>query len=168
MRPTVIDYQPFAKTYVDLALGDDIQTLLPASLPPVATFLKNIPEEKMDYAYAKGKWTIKQVLQHCIDTERIMTYRALCIARGEQQNLPGFDENSYAATATATDRLLADLTAEMLLVRQSTILLFQHFSPSQLASAGKSNNHPVTTNALGYIITGHFLHHVKVLRERYL
>ncbi len=130
--------------------------------------MDSIPVEKADYAYAEGKWTLKELLQHCIDTERIMVYRALCIARGEKQSLPGFDENSYAAASNANIRTWEGLVEEMQLVRKSTILMFDSFNEEQLQQRGSANNHPITCNALGFIIAGHFLHHERIVKERYL
>ena len=123
------------------------------------SFLEAIPEEKADYAYADGKWTVKQLLQHVIDAERIFGYRALSLSRGEQQPLPGFDENGYGDHATARDRSLSSLASEFRNLRHSTIDLFASFNDQQLNELGVSSNHPTRANSLGFIILGHWKHH---------
>jgi hypothetical protein len=126
-----------------------------------------ISNEKAGYAYSPGKWTIRQLLQHTIDTERIFSYRALCISRGEKKSLPGFDENAFAEVAEASNRHLTDLKEEMLCVRQSSVLLFQSFTDDMLRTSGLVNNNPVTVLAIGFMIIGHWRHHAGILRERY-
>lgn len=130
-------------------------------------FLDSIPEEKHDHAYAEGKWTIKEVLQHIIDAERVFAYRALCIGRMDKTPLPSFDENMYAMNADAARRDWSSLRAEFDAVRLSTRLLFESFSEAQLESDGVSSNAPMYTRALGYIVLGHAKHHEGVTRERY-
>ena len=120
-----------------------------------------------DKVYEEGKWTIKQIIQHVIDTERIMLYRALCIARGEQQLLPGFDENAYAEIADVSKRNLQSLIDEMKAVRKSTEFLFSSFSEDELNTVGTANNNPITVKALGFVSIGHFLHHKHILEDRY-
>ena len=115
MRPLPTDYTPFYETYVSLVKSDDIKQALSASLPEMESFLQSVPENKSDYAYAENKWTVKQVLQHTIDAERVFAYRAMCIARGENQSLPFFDENQYAENAAVQHRSLNGLKEEMLL-----------------------------------------------------
>ncbi len=168
MRPLPSDYSGFNKTYIDYTTSGDIHLLLQESLQQTEAFVNSIPAAKADHAYAEGKWTLKELLQHCIDTERIMAYRALCVARGEQQNLPGFDENSFAATSNANARNWDELIEEMLLVRKITIILFNTFNEEQLQQRGLANNHAITCNALGFIIVGHFMHHERIVKERYL
>jgi len=167
-RPAITDYSGFNAHYVDLTTLEDVKIELQESLTPMLGFLTSIPESKADHAYATGKWTLKELLQHCTDTERIMAYRALCVARGEQQNLPGFEENDYAAASNANLRDWQGLIEEAILVRQSSILLFNYFTEEQLQKVGTSNNRAVTANALGFIIVGHFLHHQHIVNERYL
>ena len=169
MRPQPTDYPAYAANYVNQTTGNDVLEIINASFDPLEDFLIDIPEEKADYAYAPGKWTLKEVLQHMIDTERIFAYRALCIARGEKQNLPGFEENEYAASSFAAEREWDELIDEMLAVRSTTIQLFSSFTPAVLNSAaGTTNQSHITLNALGFIIIGHVLHHFNVISERYL
>ncbi|MEO7309360.1 MAG: DinB family protein [Chitinophagaceae bacterium] len=168
MRPSPEDYSGFYKTYVDYTTGDNLQQMFGDSLPQLESFLFSIPVAKASFAYAEGKWTLKELVQHCIDTERIFNYRALCIARGEQQNLPGFDENHYAASSNANARNWEGLVEELPLVRKATIMLFNSFNEEQLQQKGSSNNNPVTCNALGFIIIGHLMHHERIIKERYI
>ncbi len=120
-----------------------------------------------DKVYAPGKWTVKDTIQHLTDCERIFAYRALRIARKDTTPLPGFDENLYAATALATSRYLTDVIAEYDTVRQSNIILFNSFSNEALLREGTTNGKAVSVLAIGFIIAGHAVHHLNVLRERY-
>ena len=112
-RPEFTEYGTFFQRYIDYPRGDDARQVLENSLAPLEQFLSSIPDEKLHYAYRPGKWTVAQLLQHVIDTERVFAYRAMCIARGEEQALPGFDENVYADNAIASDRTLTDLIEEL-------------------------------------------------------
>lgn len=127
-------------------------------------------EDKMtalgERVYAPGKWTAAQILQHCIDTERILAYRALCIGRGETQSLPGFDENAYAAAAPAT-RSISALMQEYVCVQQSSRYLFSSFSEEVLSYSGTANGVAINVAALGFAILGHGLHHQRIFEERY-
>lgn len=167
-RPNATEYGNFYQKYIDRTTDSDAAELLQNSVEPLGTFLKSIPESKGNYAYDTGKWTLKQLVQHCIDTERIMCYRALCVARGDQQSLPGFDENIYADSATAALRTLEDLTEEFLLIRMGTVALFKSFDDAALSRIGTANHFPITANALAFIIVGHMWHHKAIIEERYL
>ena len=167
MRPLSTDYDPHFEPYVSLVKSDDIREAFMASLPELENFLKAIPENKANYAYAANKWTVKQVLQHGIDAERVFTYRALCIARGETQSLPSFDDKLYADNAPVQHRSLKNLTDELALQRRSSVLLFASFTPEMLNARGIASGKPITVNSLGYITIGHWAHHQNLLRERY-
>lgn len=167
MRPSPADYSPMAATYVRLVPEENIRLTLPDSLTELEQFLDRIPDDKATYTYAPGKWTVKAVLQHCIDTERVFSYRALCFARGEQQPLPGFDQDLYASNVQADNRILDSLKEELSLVRVSTILLFESISDATLQNRGKASNYEVTPLALGYMIIGHWRHHQRILEEKY-
>lgn len=167
-RPAENEYGSYFKRYIEYTAGDDARIILEDSVTSLEHFLSAIPQEKASFAYAEGKWTVKQLLQHMIDTERVFAYRALCISRGETQSLPGFDENIFAAHATADNRTLDDLAAEMLQVRQTTILLYRYMTDEGLMRMGTASNHPINPNAIAFIIAGHVLHHKKILTERYL
>lgn len=168
MRPLPTDYPPYFETYVSLIEEDDIKKALAASLPDLSGFLSSIPEAKGDYAYAENKWTTKQVLQHGIDSEIVFGYRALCIARGEKQSLPSFDENLYAANATVQHRSVQDLGEELLLHRKTTIRMFESFTDKMLQEQGVASNKSITVLSLGYVIAGHWKHHQQILTSRYL
>lgn len=162
------DYGDFYSNYVHLAQGEDALETLIHSLIVLDEFLSTLPDSKGDYAYAPGKWTVKQLLQHMIDTERVFAYRAMCIARGEQQPLPGFDENAYATHATAAHISLERLKEELLLMREATIRMFRGFSTEAMLRKGTASAKPITVNALGFIIVGHVLHHISILNKYYL
>ena len=130
--------------------------------------VKSIPEEKHNYAYAEGKWTVKEVVQHIIDAERVFSYRALRFARKDSTALPGFNENVFAANAKVDKRSWEDLLDELSVVRKSTELLFASFDQDQLEAEGISNNHSIYVLGIGFICAGHCLHHQKVIEERYL
>ncbi len=130
--------------------------------------LKQIPESKGSYAYAEGKWTIKEVAGHVIDCERILAFRALHIARGDTHPLPGFDQDDYVANANANSRKLHEMVNEMAHLRASTIDLFSSFTDEMLRQKGSANGLVLSAEILGYFIAGHALHHEKILRERYL
>jgi hypothetical protein len=118
--------------------------------------------------YAPGKWTVKDILQHLIDTERVLTYRALSIARGDKVALPGFDEETFARNTTAQSRSVKDLLEEFDIVRQSSILMFRNMTDGVLLNVGTASEKPISSLALALTVTGHVVHHVNVIRERYL
>lgn len=132
------------------------------------TLIKSLPEEKGNYAYAEGKWSIKEVLGHLADVERVMSYRAMCIARGEKQSLPGFEQDDYVRVAGFNKRSLDSLAGELLQLRNDSITLFRSFTEEDGLRWGKANNYNTTARAFMYIIAGHELHHMKILKERYL
>jgi len=168
-RPTSGSFHPiYQQGYIDAAVGETIQELIANHSEGIDAFYASIPLDKGDYAYAERKWTVKQLLQHVIDTERILTYRALCISRGEKAALPGFDEDSYAANATAIERNIEGLIEELLALRKSTNLLLLSFTEDQLEQVGNANGYSTTVNAICFIIFGHLLHHQQILKERYL
>ena len=124
--------------------------------------------DKFDYSYAEGKWTIKEIIQHIIDTERIFAYRALRISRNDKTPLPGFDENDYVDNTNAKRRGIQDLLSEFSAVRHSNLLMYKSFSDEQLRRIGIASNNEVSVRALGFLILGHLKHHQKVFQERYL
>lgn len=166
-RPTSDDYAPFYKNYVQLTEGDDVIAALNQSWDRLGFWLSQVPEEEMNFAYAPDKWTVAQMFQHLIDTERIFAFRALSIARGEQQPLPGFDENSYATLADAEHRTFISLKEELLTLRKSTIQLFNSLRVHELSKVGIAFGNRITVNALGFILAGHVYHHQKIFVERY-
>jgi hypothetical protein len=131
-------------------------------------FLKSIPADKWDYRYAEGKWSIKELIQHIIDTERIFSYRALRMARKDHTPLPGFDENDFATASKAGKRNAQSLLEEFEAVRKSTDLLIESFDDDQLGSIGVANNQNISVSGIAFIIPGHVKHHLNVIKERYL
>ena len=167
MRPSEKDFAPYYKSYIEQVIGDDILNVLEDQLNTAVKFLNSIPEEKGTHAYAEGKWSVKELLGHVIDCERVFAYRALCIARGEKQSLPGFEQNDYVEEAAFNKRTLKDLADEFSLVRKSNLALFKSFSDKELNKRGLANENEVTVCAILFIIAGHCMHHIKVLKERY-
>lgn len=167
-KPSPSTYPAYFKNYVDQVSEEDLTTAFSNQLPVIKSLLNSITEEKSTYAYDTGKWTLKELLQHMIDTERIFNYRALCIARKETASLPGFDENTYAQNSNANSRSWQSMADEFLAVRKTTEYLFESFSQQALDASGISNNNPVSVNSIGFTTIGHFYHHKKVIEERYL
>ncbi|RYG53970.1 MAG: DinB family protein [Chitinophagaceae bacterium] len=130
-------------------------------------YFNKITENHSGFSYAEGKWTLKEMLQHIIDTERIMAYRALCIARGEKASLPGFDENVYAANSYAGRRSWKSLVDEMIFVRKSSVALFESIEPSSFQNIGIANGKEITPELTGLVMVGHVYHHKNVIEERY-
>jgi uncharacterized damage-inducible protein DinB len=167
-KPSGPEYGNFYQRYIDLVTGDNVLTILENSVAPLQDFLISLENKDLSYAYAPGKWTIAQLLQHIIDTERIFSYRALCIARGEKQSLPGFNENSYADAAPATNRKLKGIAEELLTIRKASIILFRSLEKEKaLNLLGTASNNPISVNAIGFIMVGHVLHHQQVILEKY-
>jgi len=166
-RPSATEYSSFYQTYVNYTSGKDYSILVQQYHDRITESCAAIPAEKVNYAYAEDKWTIKQMLQHVIDTERIFAYRALSIARKEPAALLGFDENEYAKNGTGDNRNWKDMLTEWRVVRQSTNLLFASFTEEQIKAMGMASGQPISVNALGFIIFGHALHHLHILKERY-
>ena len=163
------EYNPYYKSYIDKSNTDlDCVEGLKQNLDTVVSFYKNIPKEKHDYAYAEGKWTIKDVLLHVIDTERIFAYRALRIARQDKTPMVGFEQDDYVAKGYANRRTLDSLIEEYKTVRQATISLFSSLNSDALMQIGEASGSPFSVRALGYIIVGHENHHNQVIQERYL
>jgi uncharacterized damage-inducible protein DinB len=162
------EYSIFNATYINAAGEGNLYEDLEISLHDFIRFVQDIPMDKFDYRYAEGKWTIKEIIQHVIDTERIFSYRALRISRNDITALPGFDENDYALNTNANDRHLQSLLTELSIVRQSTLALFKSFSEEQIKRIGIASNHEISVRAIGFIIIGHQKHHQKVYKERYL
>jgi hypothetical protein len=166
-RPAATEYLPFYANYVALVPDGNIVDVLRQGGEELASTLATIPEEKGGYRYADGKWTIRTMIGHVIDAERIFSYRALRLARGDATPLPGFEENDYARSAGSDARTVADLAAELLVVRESTVRLYDSFAEDAWVRRGVVNNAEVSVRALAYITAGHAKHHLKVLRERY-
>ncbi len=156
---------PYTSRYVNQVSGNPLDVLRQKSSWQL---LHTLDEEKAAFRYAPDKWSIKELVGHITDCERIFAYRLLCIARGEKQSLPGFDENDYVATAHFDQRTLASLLAEYLAVRESTLHLCETLSTEMLAQTGTANGNTISVRVLLFILTGHEQHHIQILKERYL
>ena len=161
-------YKNYFKNYTSLVLEKDVLSAMNNQAKTLTDFFNSISDEKAMYAYSVGKWTMKEMLQHMIDTERIFAFRALVIARKETVTLPGFDENVYAVNSFANRRTWANLVDEMKIVREATTLLFKSFTDDMLNTTGNFSAATATVNTVGNIIVGHFYHHVNITNERYL
>jgi hypothetical protein len=156
-------YTPYIATLSNENLIEEFEI----SLHRFIRFVQDIAMDKHDYAYAPGKWTIKDIIQHLIDCERILSYRALCIARNDKTNFPNFDEDRYAIEAKGNTKSLMHLLTELTSVRQATLLLFKSFNDEELTRMGTASDAPISVRALGFIIIGHQNHHQKVFLEKY-
>lgn len=166
-QPQPSEYTGYNAHYVALA-SEGESPLEFLKTQAVWQLLHTLSEEQSHYRYAEGKWSIKELLGHMIDTERIFSYRTLCLARGEQQNLPGFDENTYVENARFDKRTFASLLDEYRVVRQATLFLLENLDESVWENTGTNNNRPASVRALVYITAGHEKHHLNILNERYL
>jgi len=165
-RPQPGEYRSEFENYMKLIGERDVLSVLKDQTQQA--FWHKIPNEKEHFRYAEGKWTVKEVFGHVLDCERIMAYRALSLARGEKQPLPGFDEDAYVAHAHFSERTLDSLAMEMHFVRASTIMLFASLREEDLLRKGVVNGKEISVRALAYVIAGHELHHIRILSERYL
>ena len=168
-KPAEEEYNPYAIKYIRL-LPDDGLVLkhLKKNIKEVMSFILSIPEERLLYRYAENKWTIKEILVHIMDDERIFMYRALRIARNDKTPLPGFEQDDYVPYSRANERSLANIFREYKTVRNATLSLFNSLNKEDLMRVGTANNHHVNVRALAYHIAGHELHHLNIIKERYL
>ncbi|MGB3180843.1 MAG: DinB family protein [Cyclobacteriaceae bacterium] len=166
MTPAEGEYHPYYGTYIRLVSGN-VLTSLQKQGESFATLLKSVPDEKWNYRYAEGKWSIKELVGHILDGERIFVYRALAIARGEQNPLPGFDENLYVEQGQFEHRMADSFYREFFNIRQSTVDFFRYLHEEDWQKVCDVNGHPMTVRAIAYIIVGHMTHHMSILTERY-
>ncbi|CAM4156881.1 DinB family protein [Flavobacterium antarcticum] len=157
-------YAPYVATLDNVLLLEELEI----SVHRLRNFVQDIPMDKYDYSYAKGKWTIKDILQHLIDSERVFAYRAMRFARKDFTPLPGFEENQYADVAEGSKRSIRDLLTELAIVREATLCLFRTFSDEAFQLIGTASGREMSVRALGFIIIGHQNHHQNVFQERYL
>ena len=168
IRPAADEFAQWYAGYIAQVPGDDALTALIASRAKTAALLAGIPAAKEGYRYAPGKWTVREVVGHIIDAERIFGYRLLRVARGDATPLASFDENRYVPEGRFEERRLADLAAELNTVRDSTLALLGGLDADRLARRGIASEKPVSARAIAWIIAGHELHHLRVLGEKYL
>jgi hypothetical protein len=168
-RPKKSEYGPFYQTYIDaLPARGTAKSLLKSSFKTTTTILANLPETQGDYAYEAGKWTIKEVIAHLIDTERVFAFRLLWFMRHDNAPLPGFNQDHWMEYVAVQDRSIRDLVKEWKSVRDNTLFLLAQCSEEQSRFTGTASNWKISVRALFYIIVGHHLHHQRVLEERYL
>ncbi|SNR71663.1 DinB family protein [Lutibacter flavus] len=165
---TKSEYPPFYSGYIKALGAVNLIEVLSKSLDDVMQTLKDLPEEKLLFRYEIGKWTIKELVQHIVDAERVLSYRALCFARNDLTNLPGFNEDWYVENSNANNRNFHELLEEFTYLRESNITLFSSFTTEMLATTGSLNEQDMSVRALGFIIAGHQIHHLKIIKEKYL
>lgn len=166
-RPGSDEYAPYYDSYVSKVPNQDLLQLLREQIEETCALLGKVPESGADAAYAPGKWTIKEVAGHIVDTERIMAYRLLRVARGDTTPLPGFEQDDYVRCGGFQARTLASLIEEFRLARASTLALLEGLDEATLTRRGVADGKAVSARALAYIIAGHERHHVGILRDRY-
>jgi len=167
-RPSYNDFNEYYKKYIDLVEENDIIGQLKYGLSRNIQFFGEIDTDKWNYRYAENKWSIKEVLQHIIDTERVMSYRALRVARNDQTEMPGFDQDDFIKNVNLDDRSEKDIIDEYFAVRKATIALFNGLEENAWERRGIASQSPVTPLSLAFIIAGHELHHIDVIRKNYL
>lgn len=166
-KPSITEYPAYYQPYIDKVDAQDIKLLINKYEASFRNFITNIKEEKALYAYDTNKWTVNEVLQHLIDSERVFVYRALRFSRNDATPLPGFDENDYIKNANANLRTLQSLQTEWLAVRESTCNFLLSLSTDALLNKGIANNTTISVNAIAYIIFGHVAHHIEIFKTRY-
>jgi hypothetical protein len=165
-RPQVNDYPEWGEKYVSL-VEDNVLDILENQVLDFSDFINNL-ENIADHSYAPGKWTIKQIAGHTIDTERVLIYRLTCFARGEIAPLPGFDEDSYVLNANFNERSLSSFMEEFTLTRRSNLYLLKSLTEEQLNRSGIASGKQISVRSLVFVIAGHIIHHTKIIKERYL
>ncbi|MGY8911212.1 MAG: DinB family protein [Flavobacteriales bacterium] len=164
------EYAPYFEQYMQLVTkeGKSIIENMQNSQIEFDTILRNLPKEKHNFSYAEGKWTLKELIQHSIDTERVFCYRALCFARNDKTSLPGFDQDIFVDNGNANQLEFSDLLDEMSTLRKSTIQLYKSFSEDALLRIGVASGNKISVRALGYLFSGHQMHHLNIVKQRYL
>lgn len=167
MRPASGEYPEFFERYVSLLTHDTVVPVLNAQASTMHDALSGLSDERAAWRYAPEKWTVREVLGHVVDTERVFGYRALAIARGETYSLPSFDENAYAAIARHDHAAIDQLAEEFATLRRSHVLMLSHLDEQAWSRRGIVNGNPMSTRAVAFIMAGHVRHHARILTERY-
>lgn len=167
-RPDPEEYTVNYAGYIGKVKGDNLVTALEAGSQDLLVFIKSISADKLDYRYQEGKWTIKEIIIHHMDVERIFCYRALRFSRNDSTALSGFDDDDYVAESHASERTLTGILEEYIALRRSTIELFKNITVDMSLRSGIANGKELSVRALGYIIAGHEIHHLDVIRAKYL
>lgn len=167
LRPKEGEFGSFYKGYIEKVGNNDIFGILKAQMEETTTLFNSLTPKQAEYRYADGKWSFKEVIGHLIDSERVFAYRGMCFARGEQQALPGFDQDAYVKEAYFDNRSVESLRDEYIAIRNATIVLFRSFSEEMMKRSGTASGNTVSVRALLYIIAGHERHHLDLLETRY-
>ena len=167
-KPAPSEYGAYFGRYITLVPDSDIFAVLQDQMKSTRTLLDTVSEEKGNHRYEAGKWSIKELVGHVIDTERIFVYRALRFARNDQTELPGFDQDTFAASANFANIALSDIVQEYQAVRSATVFFFKHLATDAWSRRGIANNNEMTVRAVAFTIAGHELHHMDILKKRYL
>ncbi len=167
-KPEPSEFASYYGTYINKAEGNDLLAALRENALSFSNFILSIPAEKLDFSYAYGKWTIKEIIVHLTDAERIFAYRALRFARKDKTPLSGFEENDYVPESNAANQSRDQLLSEFLSVRVASINLFESFTREMCLRTGSANGKEISVRALGFIMVGHTVHHLQTIRERYL
>jgi len=166
-RPADSEYAPFFRTYVNLVPEDDILPVLETQVDRLRVVIAAVTPDRETFAYAPSKWTIRQVIGHLADAERVFGFRAFCFSRGDHSPLPGFEENAYVEQSRSRDEPIAQLVEDFGLVRRANLSVLRVLGESQWSRSGVANEKAITVRALAYVMAGHVRHHVRVLEERY-
>jgi hypothetical protein len=167
-KPESTEFAPYYNTYISLVENDDILDVLGTQPAELDALFSGIPEKKGQFAYAEGKWTIKELLSHLIDGERMFAYRVLRISRGDETPIEGFEQDGYIENSNANNRSFEELLTEFSLLRTANVLLINNLSDETSRRMGTASNNPVSARALVYIMAGHIKHHINILNQRYL
>lgn len=167
-RPSPDEYAPYYGTYIRKVVDGDIVRTLKTQIAETVTYLRGIPESRERHRYAPDKWSVREVVGHVSDAERVFAYRALRFARGDTTALPGFDENEFVKGARLDDRTLPSIVAEFVAVRSATVALFDGLFPEEWARLGTASGKQMSVRGLAWVIAGHELHHLEVLKTRYV
>ena len=167
-RPETHEFDPYYNTYISLIEGDNVLPALDAQSAEMSAIFSEIPEEKGTFAYAEGKWTVKEVLSHLIDGERIFAYRFLRISRGDETPIEGFEQDGYIENSNANNRSFASLIDEFDMQRRSNMLMLRNLSDEGSRRMGTASEKTISARAIAYIMAGHVRHHIRILNERYL
>jgi uncharacterized damage-inducible protein DinB len=167
-KPQPDEYAPYAAGYINKVPNGPVLEILEYLQESTYNFFARMTAEQADYAYAEGKWTLKEVLGHMIDTERVFSFRAFCFSRGDQNPLPAFEQNDYVSNSVYNNRSIQDLAKEFKAIREANIFLFSSFTDEQSLLKGVASNHPVSVRALVYMCAGHELYHLDLVKEKYI
>ena len=160
-------YPEHFEKYISLVKNEDLNTILEMQAKEMGKLFASIPEDKWMYKYQENKWTIKEVIQHISDAERVFSYRGFAFSRKDPNTLPGFDENEYSINSNANNKKPEELINDFFAVRKSTQTLFNGFTSDQLKVVGRASTYQMSVNAMGYLVAGHAAHHINILKERY-